>query len=194
MAVEVFFPGTGMHADFPDHHPNPCMNPRIATVTLKCFTNWVMYYDDPKKTNIKLADGRLTYGLHILIGYRDGERVAVHKPVTILPLSYRVELLTEDQVAKALAPFFEQRELFKSFPNNSWTVREELLSQYDDLHVETIDPSERQQRTMEALGHNVPLEEVNSTEFYYAISSVRADEIQHMVQENLFPVQSALVH
>lgn len=194
MAVEVFFPGTGMHADFPDNHPNPTMNPRIATVTLKRYTNWAMYYDDPKKTNIRLKDGRLSYGLHILVGYKAGERVVVHKPITVLPLSYRVELLTEDQVAKALEPFFDQRELFKSLPNNSWTVREELLSPYGDLRVETIDAPERQQRVMEALSHKVPLEEVNSTEFYYACSSARADEIQHMVQENLFPVQSTLKH
>jgi hypothetical protein len=194
MAVEVFFPGTGMHADFPEHHPNPCMNPRLAMVTLRCYTNWVMYYDDPQKADVRLVDGRLTYGLHIFVGYKNGERVAVHKPITVLPLSYRVELLSDKEVAKALTPFFEQRELFKSLPNNSWTVRQELLSQYDELRVESIDPSERQQRTMEALDHGVSLEEVNRTEFYYAIPSARADEIQHMVQENLFPVQSTLKH
>jgi len=197
MTQEILFPGSGMHADVPDHHPTPLKNPRLVMVTLKRYLNWVMYYDDPEKTNARLPDGRLSYGTHVFVGYKNGQRIVVQKPITVMPKSGRVMLFSDEDVVKALEPFFDQVELYKKLRETAavtWHMEPGPISPFAGMLVQSITEDERQTRSLEAVKHLIPVEQVQQTEFYYVAPFERADEIERMIEENLFPAQSEMVH
>lgn len=197
MVITVNFPGTGMTVDVPEHHPNPLMNPHIAAVVLEQTINWVIYFENTEEHAIRLADDRIVLAMHVYIGFYNNHRIVVQRPITVLPPNGKVELLKDVDVAHALKPLYANTENFKKDLENGasgWRLKNPAFSSYDGVTIFPMDQDELNARIKDAVALGVDEEEFDRTDFYYVIPSARADEIERMVLDNEYTIQSTLVH